>query len=57
MRTILLTDGRILVPTRRGYEIAEHPPTCTCEKGVDYACLLHFPLTWRKRTSKKEVVC
>jgi hypothetical protein len=52
VRTILLTDGRLLVPVRGGYEIAEHSETCTCDAGIDYQCLLHFPLTWRLSNGK-----
>ena len=45
MRTVLLTDGRILVPTPRGYEIARVGVECTCGEGIDLECERHFPLT------------
>jgi hypothetical protein len=45
MRTVLLTDGRILVPVPRGYEIARVGVECTCGEGIDLECARHFPLT------------
>ena len=45
VRTVALSDGRILVPLRSGYEIAQVGAVCTCGENVDYGCARHFPLT------------
>jgi hypothetical protein len=45
MRTIALADGRILVPTRHGYEILTAKQECTCGEEIDLGCARHFPLT------------
>ena len=45
VRTVMLADGRILVPTPRGYEIARVGIECTCGDEIDLGCERHFPLT------------
>jgi hypothetical protein len=45
MRTVVLADGRILVPTRHGYGILTANRECTCGDEIDLECARHFPLT------------